>query len=126
MRSVRAAVAVLVLAAVVPAFGRSARPPIVEIDGCVQPATACADVRGVVKVRVDDRKIELAVERAWLPGSTASESKLLTELELRGLTLHGPKEVTARLVAGAHVRVRGVLRSGPMMLLQSIEPRPEK
>ena len=126
MPSLRAAVAALVLAAVVPAFGRSVRPPIVEIDGCVQPATACTDVRGVVKVRVDDRTIELAVERAWLPDSTASESKLLTELELRGLTVHGPKEVTGRLAAGAHVRVRGVLRAGPMMLVQSIEPRPEK
>jgi hypothetical protein len=126
MRSFRAAVAVLVLAAVAPAFGRVARSPTVEIDGCVQPATACADVRGVVKVRVDDRKIELAVERVLLPGSTASGSKLLTELELRGLTIHGPKEVTGRLAAGAHVRVRGVLRAGPMMLVQSIEPRPEK
>jgi len=90
------------------------------------PATACADVRGVVKVRVDDRKIELAVERVWLPGSAASGSKLLTELELRGLTVHGPKEITGRLAAGAHVRVRGILRAGPMMLVQSIEPRPDK
>jgi hypothetical protein len=40
--------------------------------------------------------------------------------------VHGPKEVTGRLVAGAHVRVRGVLRAGLMMLVQSIEPRPEK
>jgi hypothetical protein len=125
MRSLRAA-AVLALVVAAPAFGRSVRPPTVEIDGCVMPATACTEVRGVVKVRVDDRKVELAVERVWLPGSTASGSKLLTELELRGLTVHGPKEVTGRLAAGAHVRVRGVLRAGPMMLVQSIEPRPEK
>lgn len=122
----RIAVAVLALATSAPAFARSARPPTVEIDGCVMPATACADVRGVVKVRVDDRKIELAVERVWLPGSAASGSKLLTELELRGLTVHGPKEITGRLAAGAHVRVRGILRAGPMMLVQSIEPRPDK
>jgi hypothetical protein len=126
MRSFRAAVVVLALATAAPAFARSARPPTVEIDGCVMPATACADVRDVVKLRVDDRKVELAVERVWLPGSAASGSKLLTELKLRGLTVHGPKEVTERLAAGAHVRVRGVLRSGPMMLVQSIEPRPEK
>ena len=122
----RIAVAVLALATSAPAFARSARPPTVEIDGCVLPATACADVRDVVKVRVDDRKIELAVERVWLPGSAASGSKLLTELKLRGLTVHGPKEITGRLAAGTHVRVRGILRAGPMMLVQSIEPRPEK
>ena len=126
MATFRIAVVVLALATSVPAFARSARPPTVEIDGCVLPATACADVRDVVKVRVDDRKIELAVERVWLPGSAASGSKLLTELELRGLTVHGPKEITGRLAAGAHVRVRGILRAGPMMLVQSIEPRPDK
>jgi hypothetical protein len=126
MRSLRAVAIVLTLATAAPVFARSARPPTVEIDGCVMPATACADVRGVVKVRVGDRKIELAVERVWLPGSAASGSKLLTELELRGLTVHGPKEVTGRLAPGAHVRVRGVLRTGPMMLVQSIEPRPAK
>jgi hypothetical protein len=126
MVTFRIAVVVLALATSVSAFARSARPPTVEIDGCVLPATACADVRGVVKVRVDDRKIELAVERVWLPGSAASGSKLLTVLELRGLTIHGPKEITGRLAAGAHVRVRGILRAGPMMLVQSIEPRPEK
>ena len=126
MATFRIAVVVLALATSVPAFARSARPPTVEIDGCVLPATACADVRGVVKVRVDDRKIELAVERVWLPGSSASGSKLLTELELRGLTIHGPKEITGRLAAGAPVRVRGILRAGPMMLVQSIEPRPAK
>jgi hypothetical protein len=126
MATFRIAVVVLALATSVPAFARSARPPTVEIDGCVLPATACADVRDVVKVRVDDRKIELAVERVWLPGSAASGSKLLTELKLRGLTVHGPKEITGRLAAGAHVRVRGILRAGPMMLVQSIEPRPEK
>ena len=126
MRNFRTVIVVLALAAATSAFARSVRPPTVELDGCVRPATACADVRGKVKIRVDDRKLEFAVERAALPGSTASESKLLTELELRGLTLHGPKEVTGRLVPGAHVRVRGVLRSGPMMLLQSIEPRPDK
>ncbi len=126
MATFRIAVVVLALATSVPAFARSARPPTVEIDGCVLPATACADGRGVVKVRVDDRKIELAVERVSLPGSAASGSKLLTELELRGLTIHGPKEITGRLAAGAHVRVRGILRAGPMMLVQSIDPRPEK
>ena len=126
MRRFRTVAVALALAAAAPAFARSARPPTVEIDGCVKPATACADVRGVVKVRVDDRKVELAVEQVSLPGSTASGSKLLTELELRGLSIHGPKEITVRLVAGAHVRVRGVLRAGPMMLVQSIEPRPDK
>ena len=90
------------------------------------PATECTAVRDVVKLRVGDQKLDFAVERAGIPGSTASESKLLTELKLRGLTVHGPKEVSARLVAGAHVRVRGILRSGPMMLLQSIEPRPKR
>src|SRR6185503_12267021 len=85
MRSFRIAAVVLALAATVPAFARVARSPTVEIDGCVMPATACTDVRGTVKVRVDDRKLELAVERVSLPGSGASGSKLLTELELRGL-----------------------------------------
>jgi len=126
MRNLRTVIVVLALAAATSALARSMRPPTVELDGCVMPATACTEVRGTVKIRVDDRKVDFAVERAAVPGSTASESKLLTELELRGLTLHGPKEVTGRLVAGAHVRVRGVLRAGPMMLLQSVEPRAEK
>jgi hypothetical protein len=122
----RLAATVIVLATCSVAASRTSRPPTVELDGCVMPATACTEVRDVVKLRVGDRKVDFAVERARIPGSTASESKLLTELELRGLTLHGPKEVTDRLAPGAHVRVRGILRSGPMMLLQSIEPRPEK
>jgi hypothetical protein len=121
------AAVVLALAMSSVAGARVSRPPTVELDGCVTPATACTDVRDVVKLRVGkDRNVDFAVERVGIPGSTASESKLLTELKLRGLTLHGPKETTDRLGSGAHVRIRGVLRSGPMMLLQSIEPRPEK
>jgi len=121
-----AAAILLLLATSAPTFARIAPPPVVELDGCILPATACTDVRDVVKLRVGDRNLELAVERVFLPGSASSGSKLLTELKLRGLNVHGPKEITPRLTAGAHVRIRGILRAGPMMLVQSIEPRPEK
>ncbi len=108
------------------ASARIRRSPTVEIDGCIMPATACTAVRDIVKVREGDRKLELAVERVDVPGTTASSSKLLTELKLRGMAVHGPSELTSRLVAGGHVRIRGVLRPGPMMLLQSVEPRPDE
>jgi hypothetical protein len=108
------------------ASAQVSRPPIVEIDGCVMPAPACASLHDVIRLRVEDRKLELAVERLTLPMSAASSSKVLTELKLRGVSPHGPSELTARLVAGAHLRIRGVLRSGPYLLLQSVEPRPEK
>lgn len=116
-------VAVLVPCAM--ANARTRRSPTVEIDGCIMPATACTAVHDVVKVREGDRKLDLAVERIDVPGTTAAPSKLLTELKLRGMAVHGPSELTTRLTAGAHVRIRGVLRAGPMMLLQSVEPRPE-
>jgi hypothetical protein len=119
-------VGVALVVAVVAGARGPRRPPTVEIDGCVMPATACTDVRGVVKVREGDRKLELAVERVFLPGSTASPSQLLTELKLRGMSVHGPSELTTRLVAGAHLRIRGLFRPGPMMLLQSVEPRPDE
>jgi hypothetical protein len=122
----RASVFVLVLGVPSLAAPRVSRPPVVEIDGCVMPAPACGSVRDVIRLRAGDRKLELAVERLSVPMSTTSSSKVLDELKLRGVSAHGPSELTARLVAGAHLRIRGVLRSGPYLLLQSVEPRPEK
>ena len=111
-----------------PAMGRVGRgaPPTAELDGCVMPAEACASTRDVVRMRVGDRKLEFAVERLSLPTSGASGSKVLTELKLRGVSVQGPKELTEKLTTGAHLRLRGVLRPGPFLLLQSAEPRPEK
>jgi hypothetical protein len=98
-------------------------PPMVELDGCVKPTDGCAAVRDVVKINVGDRKLDFAVEQLRLLTSTASPGKVLTELKVRPLIVQGPKELTAKLTAGAHVRVRGTLRlASQMLLLQSVEP----
>jgi hypothetical protein len=89
------------------------------------PAEACASTRDIVRMRVGDRKIDFAVERLSFPTSGASSSKVLTELKLRGASVQGPKELTEKLTTGAHLRLRGTLRTGPFLLLQSVEPRPQ-
>ena len=115
----------VLLAVVSPVWARASRPLLVEIDGCIMPAPPCDTVRDTIRMREGDRKLDFGVERLTLPTSTASSSNVLTELKLRGVSVHGPDELTGRLVGGAHVRVRGVLRPGPYLLLQSVEPRPE-
>ena len=125
MTFLRGLVVALVLAISSIAAARVSVPPQVEIDGCVMPAPACASVSDVIRLREGDRKLEFAVERLVFPTSHASSSKALTELKLRGVSAHGPAELTAKLVAGAHLRLRGVLRAGPILMLLSVEPRPE-
>ncbi len=112
----------LALAIAALASARIAPPPTVEIDGCLMPAAPCTAVRDVINLRVGDQKLEFGVERLSFPTSTVSGSKVLTELKLRGVSVHGPAELTERLVTGAHLRLRGVLRPGRMLLLQSVEP----
>jgi hypothetical protein len=88
------------------------------------PAEACASIRDIVPMRVGHREIEFAVERLSFPTSGASSSKVLTELKLRGASVQGPKKLTEKLITGAHLRLRGIVRPGPFLLLQSVEPRP--
>jgi hypothetical protein len=121
----RAALVTLLLVATSAAAARLAPPPTVEIDGCVMPAKACAKPRDVIVMRLGDEKLDFGVERLSLPTSNASSAKVLTELRLRGVSVHGPGELTARLVKGAHLRLRGVLRPGPYLLMQSVEARPD-
>jgi hypothetical protein len=109
-----------------PAMGRRRVPPTAELDGCVMPAEACASVRDIVQMRVGGRKIEFAVEHLSFPTSGASGTKVLTELKLRGVNVQGPKELTEKLTTGASLRVRGLLRTGPFLMLQSVEPRSQK
>jgi len=121
-----ALVASLLVATAAPARMGSV-PPTIELDGCVMPATACPKPREVIKLRLDERPIEFAVDDLRFPTSGASTSKALTELRLRTFAVHGPKEFVARLAAGAHVRVRGPVRFGSRyLLLQSVEPLPEQ
>ena len=120
----RRTVLIVLVAASVAAARRL--PPTVEIDGCVMPAAACPTPSDVITLRVGDGELRFGVERLSLPPSNASSAKILTELRLRGATVNGPEELTRRLVAGAHLRLRAALMSGPRLLLQSVEPRPEQ
>lgn len=106
----------------------AAGPPAVELDGCVRPSEACSDkIRDVVQIDDGKRKLPFAVETVRLPlNPRASTGKLLTELKLRGLRVHGPDEIVQKIVPGAHVRVRGTLFTGPRMLLQGVDPLGEK
>jgi hypothetical protein len=107
--------------------GFAAGPPALELDGCVRPSDGCAAVRDVVKLDDGKRKLEMAVEAIRLPLTPrASPQKVLTELKLRGLLVNGPDEVLRKLQPGTHVRVRGALITGPRLLLQGVDPLPEK
>ena len=100
-----------------------ARPVIAQMDGCVLPSEACKTPRETIRMRVGDRKLEFAVEEMTFPNTGASSSKALTELKLRGVSLQGPKELTEKVTTGSHLRLRGALRPGPFLLLESVEPR---
>jgi hypothetical protein len=125
--ALRRAALMAALLMAVPVAARLAAPVTVDIDGCVMPATAkaCAKPRDVITMRVGDQKLDFAVEQLSLPTSSVSSAKVLTEFRLRGVTVNGPSELTAQLVKGAHLRLRGVLRTGPRLLLQLVEPRPD-
>ena len=101
-------------------------PPTVELEGCVMPTEACTASRDTIHMKVEDRTLEFRVERLTFPTSGASGSKALTELKLRGVSVHGPKPLLAKLVPGTVIRLRGTLRTGPYLLLQSVEPRAER
>jgi hypothetical protein len=117
--------AVLVVAMPVAAV-RVRAPVTVDIDGCVMPATACPKPRDVFTMRLRDQKLDFAVEQLSAPTSGVSPSKVLTELRLRGAAVNGPAELTARLTKGAHLRIRAIVQTGPRLLLQSIELRPDR
>lgn len=107
----------------VPASARRIVPPTVELDGCVLPSTACDPRADVVEMTIDDEKKKFAVEELRVITATASSSKVLDELRLRGLRIHGPAELTRKLEPGPRRRVRGALRLGASyLLLQSVEP----
>ena len=123
----RRLVLVALLAVAVPVAAVRVRAPVTaDIDGCVMPATACAKPRDVFTMRLKDQKLEFAVEQLSIPTSNVSSSKVLTELRLRGAAVNGPAELTSRLTAGAHLRIRAIVQSGPRLLLQLVEPRPDK
>jgi hypothetical protein len=116
----------LFLAAVLVASNAAARalPLIVELDGCVEPATACK-TSDRVTLNEGDRKLTFAVETLRVLSSAAVTSgKLLTEMTLRPLRVHGPDELVHKLEPGAHVRMKAALRMRERYLMvQSIEPR---
>ena len=103
-------------------------PPSIELDGCVLPAPACPSPRGVVEMNLDDRTVSFAVNvLRFISNTTASTGKVLTEMTLRPLRVHGPKELQEKLVAGASLRVRATLRlADRFLLLQSIQPRSDR
>jgi hypothetical protein len=123
-----AGVLVALLLAATPASARRIVPPTIELDGCVLPSPACSETRDIVKMVVDDgRRVEFAVQTLRLLSTTSATSgKVLNELQLRGLRVHGPKELTQELEAGARRRVRGLLRPPSYLLLQAVEPLDEK
>ena len=116
----------LLFAAVLAASSAAARglPLIVELDGCVEPATACT-ASDRVTLNEGERKLSFAVETLRvLSSSGATSGKVLTEMTLRPLSVHGPDELVRKLEPGAHVRMKAALRLRERYLMvQSIEPR---
>ena len=116
----------LVFVAVLAASTAAARglPLLVELDGCVEPATACT-TSDRITLNQGKRKLSFAVETLRvLSGAAAPSGKVLTEMTLRPLSLHGPDEVVHKLAPGAHVRMRAALRLHERyMMVQSVEPR---
>src|SRR5262249_12185992 len=97
-----------------------------ELDGCVLPSPACEAPRDVVTLNADGQKLSFAVETIRLLATArASSGSVLSEMKLRPLTAHGPKELLSQLTPGAHLRVRALLRIAERyLILQSVEPRP--
>ena len=116
----------LVLAAVLVASNAAARtlPLIVELDGCVEPATACT-TSDRITLNEGDRKLSFAVETLRvLSSSGATSGKVLTEMTLRPLRVHGPDELVHKLEPGAHLRMKAALRLNERyLMLQSVGPR---
>lgn len=112
------------LAGATSADARRGVPPTVELDGCVMPSTKCSRTSDVVDMMVDDKKLPFAVETLrFVTTTSASSGKVLTELRLRPLRVHGPKELTQKLEVGSHRRVRGALRLGAgYLMLMAVEP----
>ena len=116
---------VLVVAAVLTASSAvaAALPRQIELDGCVEPATACT-TNDVVTLNEGKRKLSFAVETLRLRSTHGTTGGVLQEMKLRPLRVHGPDELVHRLAPGAHVRVRAALRlKERYLLLQSVEPR---
>ena len=124
MRSKPLWLVVVLLAVAASALAGHGVPPVVELDGCILPATSCTKVREEVEMVIDDQRRKFAVEDLrFVSGLAGSTSKLLTEIRLRGLQVQGPKELKARLEPGSRRRVRGLLRlSTRNFLLQAVEP----
>jgi len=118
--------AALVFAAVLAVSNAAARglPLLVELDGCVEPATACT-TSDRITLNEGKRKLSFAVETLRvLSSSGATSGKVLTEMTLRPLRVHGPDELVHQLAPGAHVRMKAALRLHERYLMvQSIEPR---
>ena len=119
----------LVLAIATPAAARRISvPPSIELEGCVLPAPACPSPRDVVEMNLDDRKVSFAVDALrFVSHTTASTGKVLTEMKLRPLRVHGPKELQEKMTSGASLRLRATLRlADRYLLLQSVEPRSDR
>jgi len=118
--------AALVFAAVLAASNAAARglPLLVELDGCVEPATACT-TSDRITLNEGKRKLSFAVETLRvLSSSGATSGKVLNEMTLRPLRVHGPDELVHQLAPGAHVRMKAALRlHARYLMVQSIEPR---
>jgi hypothetical protein len=117
--------AFLVLAMPVAAV-RVRAPVTADFDGCVMPATGCPKPRDTFTMRLGDENLQFAVNQLSIPTANVSPSKVLTELRLRGAAVNGPADLTARLTKGAHVHMRAILQTGPRLLLQLVEPRPDQ
>jgi hypothetical protein len=118
----------VLLAGATSADARRGVPPTVELDGCVMPSTKCSRTSDIVNMVVDDKNLPFAVETLrFVTTTSASSGKVLTELRLRPLRVHGPKELTQKLEVGSHQRLRGALRLGSgYLLLMGVDPLGEK
>lgn len=118
-------VAVLLLAAVVPAHGRVIvqLPALIEFDACVLPNDACTDRHDVVKLIVRGTTLEVAVTNLTVLNSGRTRGEVLSDITFRPQRALGAKELLVPFIPGARLRVRATTKRGGLeMFMQTVNP----
>lgn len=118
-------VAVLLLVAVAPAYGRVVvqLPALIEFDACVLPNDACTDRHDVVKLIVRGTTLEVAVTNLTVLNSGRTRGEVLSDITFRPQRALGSKDLLAPFTAGARLRVRATTKRGGLELfMQTVNP----
>ena len=107
-----------------PPSGATRVPHTIDLEGCVLPSDACNDKPTVETLAViaGDDTVQLKVTRARVVIGSVLAATLLREMTLRPLRTLGPEEIIDRIVPGAEIRIRSVVRlSTGILLVQSVD-----